>query len=170
MKAELSEILESLSDGVAPAILSALEEATEARALVRPGAEEDGVQDLHSQLLTNRRNIERLEYLTAQFVLLKSRTSQAVAARKGAYDDAYMKAATKPSVGFGDFATAREKDAVFNLSAMDETWQLRKAESMHRDVDSGWDYCRILLRGAEGVQRDLETRIRLMSMQSYLGG
>lgn len=167
---DLAEILEGLSSDVNPAVMTALRDATESREMVRPGDTEDSLYDIHNQLVNNRRAIERLEYLTSTLALLKSRTAQAVAARRGAYDDAYMKAATKPSVaGFGnDFTTAKEKDAAFNLAAMDEQLALRKAEAAHRDVESAWDYCRVLLRGAEGVQNDLSTRLRIITLTSQL--
>lgn len=169
MSEGLQGILAKLSTEVAPQIINTLQEATEIRNNVVAGEDvnEDPVV-LHNYLLHNRAQIERLENLTAHLVLLKSRTAQLTANKRAAYDDAYMKAATKPSVGFADYATAKEKDAHFNLETVDETIQLRKAESLHRDVDSAWDYCRILLRGAEQTQRDIELRIRLISLTSSL--
>lgn len=164
----LPDLLKALSKDVPPTIIEACEDATRARELVKPGSVEDGPDDLHEQLLGNRVQIERMEYLVASLTLLKSRSQQSVAASRAAYDDAYAKSATKPSVGFTDYTTAKEKDAHHNLSAMAELVNLRTAEKTHRDVDSAWDYCRILLRGAEGVQRDLETRIRLITLRSSL--
>ena len=164
----LTTILNALSTEVSPKIISVLEEAHETRSKVKSGVVSDSPMDLHDQLLHNRQQIERLEFLTSELVLLKSRTVQEVQNRKGLYDDAYTAAATKPSIGFADFASAKEKDAHFALGAMDEQINLRKAEKLHRDVDSAWDYTRILLRGAEGVQRDLELRIRLISLTSSL--
>lgn len=164
----LPELLSKLSKDVPEPLMKACEDATEARDLVKPGSIEDGVDDLHEQLLTNRVNIERMESLVASLTLLKSRTQQAVSARRGAYDDKYVQVATKPQVGFADYTSAKEKDAHFNAQVMEETWELRKAERLHRDADSAWDYCRLLLRGAEGVQRDLETRIRLITLRTQL--
>lgn len=164
----VSQILETLSSAVAPALISALEEASQARNLVKGGEATDGPSDLHDQLLHNRRQIERLEHLTGQFLLLKARSAQQVASRKGAYDDAYMAAATKKAVGFTDYTSAKEKDAHYNLATLAETLELRKANALYRDVESAWDFCRILLRGAEGVQRDLELRLRIISLNSSL--
>lgn len=126
------------------------------------------METLHETLVVNRGMIERLESLTATLGFWKTRTAQAVAARKAEYDDAYMQAATKKNVGFSDYASAKEKDAHFALGTIEQTMKLRKAEATHRDVDAAWDYCRILLRGAEGVQRDMELRIRLISLRSQL--
>lgn len=167
MKA-LASILDDLSEEISPTLIEVLKEATRARENVTQGEESAGLPDIHTHLVRNRSMIEFLENATARLTLLKSRTAKAVATRKGAYDDAYMKAATKPSVGFADYASAKEKDAHYNLSTIEETMALRKAEAMHRDVESAWDYCRQLLRGAEGVQRDLETRIRLITLTSSL--
>lgn len=165
---DVSKILESLSSKVAPAIIHALKDASHARDMVIGGETDDGPAELHEQLLHNRRQIERLEHLTSQFVLLKSRAAQQVAAAQGAYDDAYMAAATKKSIGFGDYTSAKEKDAHFNLATVEETITLRRTLALHRDVESAWDFCRILLRGAEGVQRDLELRLRMISLTNSL--
>jgi len=166
---DVSKILESLSSKVAPAIIEALEQASNARNLVKAGSTDDGPADIHDQLVSNRKQIERLEHLTSTFVLLKSRAAQQVAAAKGKYEDAYMGAATKPSLGFNnEYVTAKEKDAHYNLSTVAETLELRRAEALYRDVESAHEFCRLMLRGAEGVQRDAELRMRLMSLTSAM--
>lgn len=168
----LADIVDKLTEQLHPQLIKAVQGASEARAAAGQYAKDasvvDGPEELHEALIGSRAQIERLEYYVSQLVLLKAKTAQAVADRRGEYDDAYMKAATAKSVGFADYASAKEKDANFNLHTISETMKLRKAEKVHRDVDSAWDYCRILLRGAEGVHRDLEIRIRLISLSGQL--
>jgi hypothetical protein len=168
MSTEVDKILDSMSGEVPGVLIQAVKDAAEARSQVQSGELSDDPVTIHERLLYNRQQIERLEDLTSKFVLLKSRTAQSVAKAKGAYDDAYTAAATKPSIGFADFSSAKEKDAYFAAACVTEAIALRKAEALHRDVDSAWDYCRILLRGAEGAQRDLELRMRLISLTSSL--
>lgn len=168
MSENLENALAVLSKDLAPVLIDAIEQARDARDGVRAVQADDDMDTLHQQLVINRAMIERLEHLTSTLGLMKSRTEQAVAQRRAEHDDAYMHSATKKNVGFSDYASAKEKDAHFALGTVDETLRLRKAEATHRDVAAAWDYCRILLRGAEGVQRDMETRIRLISLKSQL--
>lgn len=164
----LQSALDTLTKDVAPVLIEAITQARATRDDVRAARADDDMDALHAQLVVNRGMIERLEYLTSTLGFMKSRTEVAVAQRKAEYDDAYMRSATKKAVGFSDYATAKEKDAHFSLGTVDETIRLRKAENVHRDVLAAWDYCRTLLRGAEGVQRDMELRVRLISLRSQL--
>lgn len=165
---EVEKILSSLNTEVAPQIIETLGEVSEIRKSIHAGSLDDDPSDLHEQLLFNRASIERLEVIVGNLLLLKARTENILASRQAAYDDAYMKAATKPSMALGDFSTAKEKDATFNLSATEEMFALRKASAFHRDVYSAWDFSRINLRGAEATQKDIEVRIRLITLNSAL--
>lgn len=167
--ADLFKVLESLSTQVAEPIIKTLHEVTELRTSMSGGTVEDSPVELHRQLLENRWRIEQIEMKTATLTLLKSRTSQAVADAKNAYTDAYQAAATKSTVSFAsDYATAKEKDAHYNLSTLEETMVLRAQEKQHRDIESAWEYCRALLRGAEALQHDLSLRVRLITLSSSL--
>lgn len=166
----LGKMLDALCADLTPTCTKVLGEITALRELVHVGETHDTVPDLHEQLLHNRAQIDIMEALTARMLLTRSRTQQAVSDAKGAVDDAMMNTATKPSARLGEFASAKEKEAHYMLGAVDQTMTLRKAERLHRDVDSTWDYCRVLLRGAEQVQRDLETRMRMLSVAGVLGG
>lgn len=168
MLENLEKALATLQATFPPLLVDLVQQARAARDDVRAAKADDGMEELHQQLVVNRAMIERLEYLTSSLGLMKSRSEQWVSSAKAEYEDAYMRAATKPTVGFSDYATAKEKDAHFALGTIEQTMALRKAENNHRDVVAAWDYCRILLRGAEGVQRDMEMRIRLISLRSQL--
>lgn len=168
MSEGIEAILSTLNSEVAPQLIKSLSEISEIRKSVHAGSMEDTPVDLHTQLVFNRAAIERLEVLVGQLTLLKARTDDILSKRKAAYDDAYMKAATKPSLSLGDFSTAKEKDAHFNLAATEEMFAMRKAEAFHRDVYAAWDFARIYLRGAEQTQRDIDTRIRLITITHSL--
>lgn len=162
---DLRALVEALSKDVAPVLVQAVTEATEYRQRVEVPEEESDLDAIHSALIANRRLIERLEYLTASLVLVHSRAAKASAQAKGEHDDAYMRAATAPSVGFADYASAKEKDAHAQLATIEQTMAVRKAEAFYRDCDSAREYCRMMLRGAEGAQRDLELRLRIVSLR-----
>lgn len=166
----IEDLLTALSQDLTPTCAVVIKEARSVRDEVSVGEASDAVPDLHDRLLVNRAQIERLEYLTAQMLLARARTQQAVTDAKAEVDDAVMQTATKPSFKIGEYASAKEKEAHYALGSVEQTMRLRKAERLHRDVDSTWDYCRVLLRGAEQVQRDLESRIRIITITDRLGG
>lgn len=166
----LERLFVALSVDLTPTCAQVLYEARAARELVHAGDPHDAVPELHEQLLHNRSRIDYLESLTSRMLLVRSRSQQAVSDAKAAVDDAVMNTAAKPSSRLGEYASAKEKEVHFALGAVEQTMTLRKAERLHRDVDSTWDYCRVLLRGAEQVQRDLEIRLRMLSVTGVLGG
>lgn len=163
----LQKAVEVLGKDMSPVLIEAVTSARDYREAVRHETDDD-VETIHATLVINRGMIERLEQLVAHLGFLRSRAAQVVATRKGEYDDAYVASATKKTVGFADYASAKEKDAHFALGTIDQTIALRKAEASYRDVDAAWEFCRTMLRGAEGVQRDMELRIRLISLRSQL--
>jgi hypothetical protein len=165
---DLSKLADSLSFEVAEKIIEAIKQAREFRDACPTGAIDDGPVTLHEHLLVTRANIERLEHLAAELGRVRSRTWQAKADAKDAYDDAFMHAATAKQVGFADYSSKEEKIASFDLKALTEKVAARKADRMHNDVDTAWQYVRTLLRGAEGLHRDLEVRIRMISLAGQL--
>lgn len=165
---DLSDLALSLSKEMQPKLIDAVTKAREARESCPSGTVNDDPHILHEHLLMTRAQIERLEHLTAEIGLVRGRVMGAVQDTKGAYEDAYMTAATSNDVGFADYSSAKEKDANYDLRAIKEKIEHRKAERLHRDVDNAWQYCRTLLRGAEGVHRDLEVRIRLITLAGQL--
>lgn len=164
----LQEIADSLSADLKAELVKAVTTAREARDACPSGTVEDDPGTLHEHLLLTRAQIERLEGLTATLGRIRSRVNGMVEDLKGEYEDAYMQAATSNSVGFGDYTSAKEKDAHYDLAAIKQKVALRKGQRTFRDVDASWNYCRTLLRGAEGVHRDLEVRIRLITLQGQL--
>lgn len=166
---DLAEYVKQLSSELPPALMQAVLDVADARRGISSGDIGDDPETLHNLLVLNRRQIERIEEVVGHLVILKSRTEQAVAARKGAYTDAYNTAMNKPSVGFGsDYQSAKEKDSIAAAGAVEEAMVLRKAEKTHRDVYSAWDYCRGVLQGARDCQRDLDFRMRAFSLQGRL--
>jgi hypothetical protein len=166
---DLAEFVKQLSSELPPALVQAVQDCADARRGISSGDIGDDPETLHNLLVMNRRQIERIEEIVGQLVILKSRTEQTVATRKGLYIDAYNRAMTKPSVGFGsDYQGAKEKDAIAASGAVEEAMDLRKAEKTHRDIYSAWEYCKGVLQGARDCQRDLDFRMRAFSLQGRL--
>lgn len=165
---ELSELLVKLDAESQEAVVKALRAAKTAREHCEVGQEGDGPEELHKRLLLARANIDRLEHIAAELGRLKAKSQQAVADCRDEYDQAFADSATDKTVGFSDYATAKEKEAHHDLKAMKQKMAMRKAERRHRDIDSAWEYVRLMHRGAEGVRKDLDTRIRLITLAGQL--
>ena len=162
---ELVEILENVISGELTKIAA---EAVDVRDRMETGTIDDDVVRLHEMLVHNRAGLDRLQAIAAALVLRKARASAHLRACQADLDDAYMKAATKKTVGFSDYATAKEKDAHFSLGTVAETMEQRKAENAFRDVEAVAEFVRTILRAAEGAHRDLELRVRMINLSSQL--
>lgn len=165
---DLPALLNTLSEGVNPTLIKACTDVSHARSMVMSGDHSDSLDEIHTNLVNNRHQIERIEEITATLLLLRSRTAQALAAKKAVYEDAYASSMTKRRPSFAEFTSAKEKDANAAAETVAEALEMRKAEKVHRDVESAHEFCRVLLRGAEGTHRDLELRIRIISLSSSL--
>lgn len=101
--------------------------------------------------------------------MMRGRAQQAVADAKAAYEDAWADATTRQRPGFGnEYLSAKERDARHSLLCIEQQMSLRKVEKVERSVANVYEYVRIALRGIEGVRRDLELRIRLVTMEDRL--
>jgi len=166
---EYREILESVIQE-RPDLVKVLGEVAETRERAMRGSVDDDPATLHEILVHNRGLIERLQTLTTALAMRRHMAVQKMKDAQARRDDAYMHSATAKTVGFSDYASAAEKDAHYSLGALDEIMALRKAESLFRDVDAAYEFARSTLRGMEGSHRDLEVRIRLISLTGVLGG
>lgn len=164
---DLNDLLRVLGD-LSPVLVRAVEEATDLRTQMTSPPLESDVDAIEEALVHNRKILDRLEHLTARLVLVRSRAAKVLAQAKGELDDALARATTAPTVGFGDYASAEEKRGTYHAAALSEVLAHRKADAFYKDVDSSWDYCRMLLRGAEGAHRDLELRLRVLSLSMQL--
>ncbi len=162
----LAEALASLVSGENLAKRAA--EVADARDHMIPSTDDEDVQAIHSALVHNRAQIERVQAIAASLVLYKAKASKQYREAQAVYDDAYAKAAVKPQVGFSDYSTAKEKDSYYGSQIVGETMALRVAENIFRDAEAVTEFVRVVLRGMEGSHRDLETRVRLISLRGQL--
>jgi hypothetical protein len=130
---------------------------------------EDPPTALHAQLLLTRQALDRVEWLQARILTIKGRVDQAHADRKAALDDKWNREATSRKIGFqwGD-AAPRERYAQYSLKTVNETVELRKIEALSRRVDTALELVRMYRFGLDSNRRDLDTRIRLLSIEGRL--
>lgn len=146
-------------------------EAHELRYEIGPGHQGETLLEIHAKLIVARGNLDRLEEILVNIIRLNGKLKQAVADAKGKLDDAWDKAANGKNIGFSfDGPAPRERYAEYNLRTVHETVEARQAEKVQRQVDTALDVVRTWHRGLDSARRDLETRIRLISLESSLGG
>lgn len=113
--------------------------------------------------------MDRVEAILADIVRVRARTAQEVADRRAALNDHWNDIASKSKVGFayGD-AAPRERYARYSQETIPEERALRRAEKLDREVGAAQEIVRTFHRGLEGVRRDLDLRIRLISLAGQL--
>lgn len=161
----LSDVLRSLSEEMSEGLKRVVSECHEIRTKVSPGSITEGPTELHERLLTARHAQDRAEMIVAELGRLHSRASIAVADLRGRLEDAEASAELPPAE---DYSTARERNARLSLAVVDERIAVRRATRQKEEVWEALEYCRLLHRGIDGSRRDLDLRIRLLSMQTML--
>jgi hypothetical protein len=163
----MSKEVQALLSAVLPgdSVLAELvRESHMVRESVSLGSDSEDLQGLHTLLVRNRGFLERLEELYSSLTLLKSAKAGELAHAKGVYEDAFAQVASKrQTVGFNDFASGKERDARLHAACTAQSVQMREAQRAYDTAFMAWDYVRLLVRGAESTQREVETRIRLSS-------
>lgn len=145
----------------------AMRECTDLRNSLGDDSIDEGPAQLHEKLLKARKALDRTEYHVAHLGKLHARVSIVVDQRRGFVEDGEAEAMEKLGKA-DDFSTAREKNARLTLATLDLHRSLRRAERLKAECLLALDYCRTLHRGLDSTRRDLDTRIRLLTMQTSL--
>jgi len=146
-------------------------EAHELRFEIAPGDQTQTLTEIHSLLLAARGNLDRIEEILVSLVRMNGKAKQAVADHQNALGDAWDQQAGGRNVSFSFSDPApRERYAQYNQRTIHETVEARQAERVHRQMETSLEAVRIMYRGLDSARRDLETRIRLISLESALGG
>jgi hypothetical protein len=149
-------------------LLDWLKECAQLRAQVLKPDLADGVRDIHKQLLTARRALDRMETHVARLLRLRNRTRQAMLAAKWALEEAEDKAYDSRKLTFGDFTTGREKEAWVSTRTVVEKMNLHKATLLDEEVGAALEEVRVYHRGVDGARRDAETRLRILTFERSL--
>jgi len=144
-----------------------VKEAQQLRDSVELGTLADGPAELHKRLLQARACIDRLEAITRTISLLKGRTAIALDDAQYNLDDAYAKVVGKTRRG-DDYSTGKEREAGYSVGTVAEQVAWRRAKTADREAYTALEFCRSCQKGAESVRWDLDTVIRLLTLEGRL--
>lgn len=147
------------------------EKVAEALKLREAAYPSDGysTKELHDHLVRVRASLDRVEGLQTDLVVLKGKVANKHAILKANYEDAWGASATSRRQSFSsDYSSAKERDAHHDLAAMKDKVALRQFEVVVRDVDTALEVVRTCHRGLDATRRDIDTRIRLLSVETQL--
>lgn len=140
--------------------------ADQLRRSVQQGAPQvtDGPVELHIALVQHRKALDSLEAVVARTGRWKAHADRLVAERLEALDDAELNATRLKD----DYSSALEKNMHIRTQSLEQRVAHRKAVRFRDEVAEVHQYVTTLYRGLDGSRRDLDTRLRLISLQTQL--
>ena len=162
---DLSDLLKQLSGEIPEGLDYAIREVADLRS--QCGIGEGSPAELHKQLVKNRQAMDRAETFVAQLARLHSRAQIAEQDLAGELEDAEAKA-LKQAGAAEEFSTAKERNARLNVLTIDHRIALRKATRQRAEISEVLEYARTLYRGMEASRRDVETRLRMITLEGGL--
>lgn len=160
---ELSDAVEQLSQSLPNLLEAAVREADELRAAGGDSSVQESITDLHSRLVTLRRAQDRLEELAAQSGRIRSRARNTLQQAQDAYDDKVAGAIAGAKIE--EYSTAKERNANYDLAALQERLVLRRAKRLLAIVEDAHEFIVLRHRGVDGARRDIDLRFRMMSFE-----
>jgi len=129
---------------------------------------DDSPMALHATLLDVRARYDRVEAILAQMMERHGRTRALLHEAREAADDAWDAAATSKRTNALDYMAGRERVAHVNVENLAERRRVRALERIEMILDSAVQQARLAHRGLDTVRRDLDTRIRLLTLETRL--
>lgn len=144
-------------------------EAADLRRQVSSGTVSDTLTTLHERLVRTRALMDRIEEIVAHLLRMQYAARAKAADAQASLDDKWDEVARRPVMGFsvGDPAP-RERYARYNAETLNERVAVRKAERDARMVEGALEVCRWYHQGMRDTRYTLDTRIRLVTMESRL--
>jgi hypothetical protein len=164
---DLSALLKSLSEELPEALKHAILTVSDLRAEVGIGELDGSPADLHKQLVKNRQAMDRAETFVAFLARAHSRAQIAEQDLAGELEDAEANALKKAGAA-EEYSTAKERNARLNVLTIDQRIALRKASRQRAEISEALEYVRTLYRGMEASRRDVETRLRMITLEGGL--
>ena len=110
----------------------------------------------------HRQAVDRLEALLGRAMLIRWQMANRRATAHAALEDAEVGL----TVQFEEFTSARERDLKIKALTLDARQAVRTAERGFADAIETEKFLRLLHQGADNSRRDLDTRLRAISLAS----
>lgn len=133
--------------------------------LAKSDTTETPLQDIYERLLTTRRYVDAIEHQLVLCVLARSRVDRLKILAEGEVEDAEIAGAAGVRK---DFESARDRGIEINSRTMEQRRALRRAQAASDEAFSVVRAVQEMHRGADSYRRELEVRIRTVTMLSSL--
>lgn len=148
--------------------LKQVQETSDLSGVLGPANTAESLSELHVRLVTVRARQSRLSELVASLVMLHSRVKKAQADRRGDLleAEAAVVSEKKAKVFSEDFSSAQERNAKLASQTLEQRVALRAIDKLVIDTDAALEYARIRHRELGSQVQDVNTRLRIISMES----
>jgi plasmid stabilization system protein ParE len=143
-------------------------EAAELRASPGPSDINETLPDLHARLVRSRQAQDRIEEILGLIIRLRGVTRKRARACKDELEDKLGRVIRGTKTA--EYSTAREREAAYEVGAFEEKRAWRAAEKMLANVEMAYEFVQLKHRGIDTARRDIETRVRIVSLDGRLGG
>ena len=124
-------------------------------------------EDLHQRLLTSRQVVDVLEFNLVKALMAKSRADRLKAQRSADVEDAEIAISPDSTQDFS-YLSARQRDIDLNGKTIAVRRALRPAARAASDGYFVVESLRTMLRGADSYRREIETRLRAITLTTSL--
>jgi hypothetical protein len=149
---------------LAPQLAALVLEAGKLRKLEPPDVG-DGPSRLHQQLVWARAALDRVEEIVAQLIALHGRVRHAVLSARHDLEEAENKAYGSRAVSFDQFDTGRQRSAWVGQRTLAERERAHRVDLLENDVSAALEEVKLVRWGIDGVRRDVQTRVQIMSIE-----
>jgi len=130
------------------------------------GKEIETPEALYDNLKSGRHVVDRLEYILVQTMLAKSRIDQMKAQCAAEVEDAEIDVSAQRATN--DFTSARDRGIEVNTKTITQRRKLRKITELALQASSVLEAIKTMHRGADSYRRDIDTRLRAITISTAL--
>lgn len=128
----------------------------------------DSPKTLHQHLVSTRAALDRVEEIVVTVMRLKSHSRQGLLAAKYDLDESEIKAYDSRTIAFAEFSTAKEREAWVSTQTVPERAEVRRYTLLDAKVGDALEEVKFIHRAMDGVRRDADTRLRMMTFERQL--
>lgn len=121
-------------------------------------------ESLYDALKYTRHVTDRLEHGLVQALLLKARIDKLNASARADVEDAEVSV----SLSRNDFVSSRERNIEVNAKTMSQRRIVRQTTDLLTDATSVVESVRVMHRGADSHRREIDTRLRAITLKTSL--
>lgn len=158
-------------DALSAELLAIVETALTSRQYLYTASAQDTVtmspEDLHERLLTSRKVVDALEFQLVKALMAKSRADRLKAQCSADVEDAEIAVSPTSTDDFA-YLSGRQRDIDINGKTIVVRRAFRRAATLASDAYYLVEEVKTLHRGADSYRREVDTRLRAVSLTTAL--